>query len=207
MAINFNQLAGAEVVSKTEKMLKEKGYLLEVVATGKDALARIKELIPSGASVMNGASATLEQIGFVDYLKSGTHGWNNLHDGILAEKDPAKQSQLRKQAALSDYYLGSVHALVETGEFVIASNTGSQLPHLVFTSPNIILVVSTKKIVPTMALAMERLMNHVVPLEEKHMREKYGVGTAANKIVIFNGENPVVKRTVKIIIVNEDLGF
>ena len=36
---------------------------------------------------MNGSSVTLEQIGFVDYLKAGAHGWNNVHAGIVAEPD------------------------------------------------------------------------------------------------------------------------
>ena len=89
----------------------------------------------------------------------------------------------------------------------IASNTGSQLPHIVFTSPNLIFVVSTKKIVPTLADAMNRLMEYVVPLEDKHMKEKYGVGTTPNKIVTFNGENPMLGRKVRMILVDEDLGF
>ncbi len=156
---------------------------------------------------MNGASRTLEQIGFIEYLKSGQHDWNNLHAAILAEKDPAKQMILRKQAVLSDYYLGSVHALAETGEFVIASNSGSQLPHIVFTSPNLIFVVSTKKIVPTLADALQRLEKYVVPLEEQHMQQLYRVGTAPNKIVIFKGENSMLGRKVRMILVNEPLGF
>jgi len=108
---------------------------------------------------MNGASRTLEEIGYVDYLKSGTHGWKNLHEEILAEKDPATQALLRKQSVLSDYYLGSAHAVTQTGELVIASNSGSQLPHLAYTSPNIILVVGTHKIVPTLQDALARIVN------------------------------------------------
>ena len=156
---------------------------------------------------MNGSSVTLEQIGFVDYLKFGTHGWNNLHEGIVAEQAPVKQSALRKQAVLSDYYLGSIQALTEDGEFIVASNTGSQLPHIVFTSPNLIFVVSTKKIVPTFSEAMKRLEDYIIPLEEKHMIEKYGVGTAANKIIFFKGENPKLGRKVRMILVEENLGF
>ena len=83
-------------------------------------------------------------------LKAGSHGWNNLHAGVLAEKDPEKQKALRRQALLSDYYLGSVHGLSETGEMLIASNSGSQLPHITFSSPNVIFVVGTQKIVPTL---------------------------------------------------------
>jgi hypothetical protein len=100
-----------------------------------------------------------------------------------------------------------VHALAETGEFVIASNTGSQMPHIVFSSPNLVFVVSAKKVVPTLPDAMKRLMEHVVPLEDKHMQEKYGVGTAVNKIITFNNENPMMGRKVRMILVNEDLGF
>src|SRR5579872_4290872 len=147
--MNYETLATADAVAKTIAALKEHGMEGEYLQTRADALNRIKELIPAGASVMNGSSRTLVEIGYVDYLKSGTHPWNNLHAAILAEKDSAKQAQLRKQAVLSDFYLGSVHGLSETGEAVIASNTGSQLPHIVFTSPNIIFVVGAQKITPT----------------------------------------------------------
>ncbi|MBI5356650.1 lactate utilization protein [Candidatus Collierbacteria bacterium] len=205
--MDYTLLASKEIVDRTVMALAEKHVEAAVVKNGAEALEKIKSLIPQGASVMNGASVTLEQIGFVDYLKSGTHGWNNLHEGIVAEKDQVKQSALRKQAVLSDYYLGSVHALTENGEFIIASNTGSQLPHIVFTSPNLIFVVSTKKIVSSFAEAMKRLEDYVVPLEDKHMMEKYGVGTAVNKIVVFKGENPKLGRKVRMILVEENLGF
>lgn len=203
----YDTLPTKEIANKTAEALNAKGIEAFVVENKDEALAKIKELIPANASVMNGSSVTLEQIGFIDYLKSGTHGWNNLHETILAEKDKSKQAALRKEAALSDYYLGSVHALAQTGEFVIASNTGSQLPHIVFTSPNLIFVVSTKKIVPTLADAMKRLEEHVIPLEDAHMQKLYGVHTFPSKIVIFNRENPMMGRKVKMILVNEDLGF
>ena len=205
--MNYNRLATKAVVAKTVKALHAKNIETILVKNGAEALQKIKELIPRGVSVMNGASVSLEQIGFVEYLKSGHHGWKNLHAVILAEKDPAQQAVLRKQAALSDYYLGSVHALTENGEFIIASNTGSQLSHIVFTSPNLILVVSTKKIVPNLTEAMKRLEEYVVPLEDKHMMEKYGMNTALNKIVIFKNENPMLGRKVRMILVEEDLGF
>lgn len=205
--MDYSILSTKEVVDKTIQSLNSKGIDTILVKDGVEALNKIKEIIPKGVSVMNGASVTLEQIGFVEYLKTGEHGWNNLHETILAEEDPLKREVLRKQSVLSDYYLGSVHALMENGEFLIASNTGSQLPHIVFTSSNLIFVVSTKKIVPDFNEAMKRLEEYVVPLEDKHMQEKYGVNTALNKIVIFKNENPMMKRKVYMILVEEDLGF
>lgn len=203
----YEQLAPKEIVTKTAEALHANGIEPFVVGNGAAALAKIKAFIPKGASVMNGASRTLEQIGFVEYLKSGEHDWHNLHASILAEKDPAKQAALRKQATLSDYYLGSVHALAETGEFVIGSNTGSQLPHIVFTSPNLIFVVSTKKIVPTLAAALKRLEEHIFPLEDKNIMAKYNIHTMLAKIVIFKRENLMLGRKVRMILVNENLGF
>ena len=194
-------------LTKTVEALKTKGLKVSVVENGAEALEKIKSLIPKGASVMNGSSVTLEQIGFVDLLKSGNHGWNNLHQTIVEEKDPIKQSRLRQQALSSDFYLGSVHGLAETGEFVIGSNTASQLPHIVFTSKNLIFVVGEQKIVSTLTDALERLEKYVVPLEDNHMKEKYGVGTNLNKILVFKGESPMLGREVSIIIVKEVLGF
>ena len=205
--MDYTKLASKDIIGKTVKVLKSKNIETIVVKNKIQALEKIKELIPRGASVMNGSSVSLEQIGFVEYLKSGKHGWKNLHEAILAEKDPGKQAILRKQSVLSDYYLGSVHALIENGEFIIASNTGSQLPHIVFTSQNLIFVVSTKKIVPNLMEAMKRLEEHVVPLENRHMMDKHGIKTALNKIVIFKNENPMLGRKVHIIFVEEDLGF
>ena len=99
------------------------------------------------------------------------------------------------------------HALTEKGEFIIASNTGSQLPHIVFTSPNLIFVVSTKKIVPTLTDAITRLEDHVLPLEDKSIMDKFNIHTMLSKIVIFKRENPMMGRKVRMILVNEDLGF
>lgn len=203
----FDTLASAETVEKTAEAIRARGLDVISVATKAEALAKIKERIPAGASVMNGASRTLEEIGYIDYLKAGEHGWSNLHADILAETDPARQAALRKQSVISDFYLGSVHAVAETGELVIASNTGSQLPHVVFTSPNVIFVVSTKKITPSLADALVRLNEHVVPLEDARMKAVYGMGTTVSKIVIFQHEHPMMKRKVQVLFVNEDLGF
>ncbi|OGH21378.1 MAG: hypothetical protein A2958_01080 [Candidatus Levybacteria bacterium RIFCSPLOWO2_01_FULL_38_13] len=207
MKNNWGKLADRSTIERTKSSLENKGYEVFVVEKAEDALSEIKELIPKGASVMNGSSVTLEQIGFVDYLKSGEHRWNNIHKAIVEEKDPIKQSMLRKQAALSDYYLGSVHALLENGEFIVASNTASQLPHIASTSQNLIFVVGAQKIVPSLKAAMERLEEYVVPLENEHMMQKYGSGTSLNKILIFKGENPMLDRKIRFILVNKKLGF
>ena len=205
--MKYDTLATVDSINKTTKALTEEGFLPESVASGVEALSRIKELIPAGASVMNGSSRTLDEIGFVKYLKEETHGWNNLHEAILAEKDPAKQMALRKQSVLSDFYLGSAHAIAETGEIVIASNSGSQLPHLAFTSPNIILVVGAQKITSDVDTAISRLKEYVFPLEDARMKEAGMGGSFISKVLILNREQAFMGRKVHILFVNEKLGF
>lgn len=205
--MSYDTLATDEIIKRTQAALEKNKFNSEVVNTGKEALEKIKSMIPEGASVMNGTSVTLEQIGYLDYLKSDKHPWKDLHALVTAEPDKAKRAALRKQSVLSDYYLGSAHAITEGGEMVFASNTGSQQPHLVFTSPNLILVVSTKKIVPTLDAAFKRLDEHVVPLEEEHMQKLYGVSTQRSKTIILHKESTMSKRKVVVLFVKEDVGF
>lgn len=196
-----------DTIHKTSAALAEHHFEPINVATKEEALEKIKELIPAGASVMNGASRTLQQIGYIDYAKSEAHPWENLHTAVVAESDPAKQAELRQQAVHADYYLGSAHALTETGEILIASNTGSQLPHLAYTSKNIILVIGSQKIVPTLMDGFARITDTVVPLEDARMKEAAGYGTTWAKTLVLHRENPKLGRSVRVIIVDEELGF
>ncbi|HEY5383383.1 MAG TPA: lactate utilization protein [Candidatus Paceibacterota bacterium] len=205
--MDYDTLASPDVVAKTVEALKAHGVEALFMQNKADALEKIKTLIPAGASVMNGSSRTLEEIGYIEYLKSGTHGWNNLHAGILAEADPAKQAMLRQQAVFSDFYLGSAHAISQSGEMVIASATGSQLPALTFTAKNIIIVAGTQKIVPTLGDAMHRLETYVFPLEDKRMKDAGYGGSLLAKILIFAHEYAKMGRKVQVLLVNEQLGY
>lgn len=205
--MNYDTIPSADVINKTADTLGGQGLQVFTVENRAEALAKVKELIPAGASVNNGSSTTLLEIGFVDYLKGDAHGWNNLHAAVLAEKDPVKQAQLRKESVFADYYVGSVHALAETGEMLIASASGSQLSSIVFTSPNLIFVVGAQKITPTHGDAMRRLKEYVVPLEDKRMKDVGMGGTVLAKIVTFLNEPAFMERKVRVILVKEKLGF
>ena len=102
--MDYTTIPSPETVNATMIAFKARNFEPILVNTKEEALETIKGLIPTSASVMNGASETLKQIGFIDYLKEGPHGWNNLHEAILKETDPVKQAEMRRQALLSDYY-------------------------------------------------------------------------------------------------------
>lgn len=205
--MNYNTPADQKTIEATMSSLANNGYAVTHVKTKTDALDEIKRIIPHGASVMNGSSTTLQQIGYTEYLSKGNHGWTDLHAAVTNENDAAKRATLRKQSVTSDYYLGSMHALTTQGEYIVASNTGSQLPHVAFTSDNLIFVVGTQKIVSSLAAGMDRLESYVFPLESDRSIKAHGVPSTINKILIMKGENPMIKRRVHVILVDEALGF
>lgn len=206
MPMNYETIPSAEIIEKTAAALRERNINVVVVNTKEEAFESIKVLIPATASVMNGSSMTLEQIGFVEYLKSGNRSWNNLHAGILAEKDPQKQAELRKQSILAQYFLGGVQAITESGQILIASATGSQLTQPAFAADNVIWVASTNKIVPTIEDAFTRLKEYTFPLENERMKTVGYPGSVIGKVLIFEREiNPA--RKINLILVNEKLGY
>lgn len=199
--------ASEATITKTLENIPARNFIPHVVADRAAALALVKELIPPEASVQTGASRTLEEIGFIDYLKDGEHGWNNLKGKVAGAQDPQAQAKLRKEATLSDFYLGSAHAITEAGEIYIASNTGSQMPNIVFSSPNVILVIGAQKIVPDRAHAFDRIETHVVPLEDERMMQAMNAHTQWSKTVILSKEPAFNERSIHVVIVKEKLGF
>jgi hypothetical protein len=151
---------------------------------------------------------TLREIGFEDLLISKAHPWRNLKDEILDEKDPARQALLRRQSTLADYFVGSVHAIAQTGELVIASATGSQISPYAYASRNVIWVAGTQKITPTLDDGIRRVREYIFPHEEKRMRELTAgkMGTLMGKILIFENETPMLGRKIVLILVKETVG-
>ncbi len=188
--------------------LMSRGISAEFVGNRHEALRRVVDLVPEGATLVTAASVTLHEIGFIDELKSGKHSWRNISAEIRAENDPEKRSLLRKQSVLADYSLGSVNAIAETGEVVIASGSGSQLSPFL-SSRNVIWIAGTQKIVPTLESAVRRVREYCVPkVEEAGMRfsGRSGMGTIG-KLLIFENEAAHLKRNVRLILVDEVLGY
>lgn len=199
--------ASSESVLRTADAVRLRGINVEIVNTAADALAKIETLIPDGATVMTGASVTLQQIGLEAKLIDKNHRWINLKDDILAETDPKVQMEMRLKSILAPYYLGSVQAIAETGEIVVASASGSQLPAYAFSSSNLIWVAGTQKIVPTLEDALRRLREYSLPHENERIKAFGYPGSVLAKILIIEQEPPMLQRNVTLILVNESVGI
>jgi L-lactate utilization protein LutB len=204
--MKYDILAPKTIVVKTMKALETRGINPEFAETKEDALNRLKELIPAESEIMTGGSTTLDQIGFTKILVDGKHEWKNLKDAILSEKDATKQIELRKKSVTTDYMIGSVHAVAETGEVLVVNASGSSIPAYSFSSDNVIWIVGTQKIVPTVEEGFKRLREYCFPLEDKRMKSLGFPGSVIGKFLLFEKEiNP--NRKITLIFVNEKLGF
>ena len=128
----WTRLPDDKSIVRTITALQDRGIKSESVSTREDALELLAKRIPRGSEVMTGASATLDEIGFLQLLKLGTHQWKNLKSEITGEKDPVRQRELRVRAAGAQYFIGSAHTVAGTGKIVIASASGSQIPAYVY---------------------------------------------------------------------------
>src|ERR1043166_665894 len=206
--MNYAALPTPERVQRTLEAVKKRGINAELVETKEAALSRIQEIIPAEAVVMTGGSVTLQEIGFEALLISGRQPWRNFKAALLAEKDPAKQSALRRQGTLAEFYLGSVNAIAETGELIFASGTGSQLPAYAYSSRNVIWVAGTQKIAPTLEDALRRVREYVLPLEDQRQKSVGNkAGSYIGRILIFEYEPAFLRRNLTLILVNQVLGF
>ena len=206
--MDYAALPTPERIHRTLEAIRGHGIHAELVETKEEALAKIQQIIPPEAVVMTAGSVTLQQIGFEAILISGQHPWRNFKADLLAEKDPAKQSAMRRQGTLAEFFLGSVNAIAETGELVFASGTGSQIPAYSYSSRNVIWVSGTQKITPTLDEALRRVREYVLPLEDERQK-KFGnkTGSYIGRILIFEYEPAFLRRNLTLILVNEALGF
>jgi hypothetical protein len=101
--------------------------------------------------------------------------------------------------------VGSVHAVTESGQVLIASASGSQLGPYVSGGGRVVWVVGVQKLVGTLEEAFQRLEEHVFPLEDARAMQAYGVHSAIAKVLLVNRE--LVPGRTTVVLVRESLGF
>ena len=192
-------------VEETVANLEERGFDVVVVDDAADALDAVESRIPAGASVMNGHSTTLEEIGFDEFLSEGDHGWERLADRIRGIDDDAERQTARRESQTADYFLGGINAIAETGELVAADLSGSRIGAYPFAAGNVVIVSGANKIVPTLDDALDRLESVAYPLENERAQEAYGAESSIAKQLIYRRETEDGRTTV--VLVRERLGY
>lgn len=203
--MDFTKLATQEQIDKVIRALNENGIEVVIAENKNDAKEKVLDMIPKGSEVMDMTSVSLLESGITEEIeKSGKY--ISVKNKLYSLDRETQKKEMNILGATSDYSLGSVHAVTEGGEVVVASNTGSQIPAYAYGSPKVIWVVGTQKIVKDMNMAMKRVYDYVLPLESDRAHKAYGVsGSNVSKILILNKE--ITPKRITMILVKEKIGF
>ncbi len=196
--------ATAQRLQRAAAALTANGFTVEILDDAAAGRARIKDLIPEGATVFTAASETLRLSGIEEDINA-----SGRYDAIRARSqamDRATQlAEIWRLIATPEVIVGSVHAITETGSLVIASASGSQLPGYAGGSLRAIWVVGAQKVVPDLSTALRRVEDHCLPLESDRAMKAYGQPSAINRLLILNAE-PQPGRGI-VLLLREAIGF
>ncbi len=199
-----NVPATVESIDRTIKALADRNVDAVLVESREAALSKILELVPAGCEVFVSTSETLDTIGYTEYMH-GNDRYINLHDQMLAQPDAASQREFRRTTTTADYFVGSVQAIAETGEIVVASGSGSQIGAFAYGARRVIMVAGTQKICPTLAEAEARTRGYTLELHDRWLEGRGSGPAPIGKFLVMEHE-PVVGR-ITMILIPESLGW
>ncbi|MCH5317304.1 MAG: lactate utilization protein [Eubacterium sp.] len=212
-----------EIIKKTMENLEKNNIKAFFVETKEDVVPLVKTLVPKGSSVSNGGSVSLAQTGVSELLESGIY---DFIDRRGLEGDALRDCYSRAFAC--DAYFCSSNAVTENGELYNVDGNSNRVACIVFGPKQVIMVVGVNKIVPDINAAIKRLKEKAAPPNTVRLNCKTPCAATGHCISLDSGDpymcdgcrsphriccNYVVsawqrhKDRIKVIIVNEELGF
>lgn len=211
-------------IETTMKNLKRNNMKPFFVETKEEVVPLIKTLLSKGETVANGGSVSLTQCGvFEEILESGDY---NFIDRRGLEGDAIREAY--GKAYMSDSYFCSSNAVTEKGELFNVDGNSNRVSCIVYGPKQVIMVVGKNKIVKDIDEAIVRLKTVGAPpncvrlncdtpcaktgkcvgldIENYDMTDGCrGAGRICCNYVVSAQQRH--KDRIKIIIVNEDLGY
>ena len=159
-----------------------------------------------------GGSKTLGEIDAYSHLEE----YNMLDPYKLPT--PAEQFEAKRRAMLSDVFLMSANAICESGEIVNIDGNGNRLGAMIFGPRTVIMVVGKNKMVADRNAAMERIKTVACPKNASRLKRNTpcaNEGVCKSCLIPGNticGHTVITRysstpKRIKVILVNEELGF
>jgi L-lactate utilization protein LutB len=178
-----------------------------------EALQKVLELIPEGATIGWGGVLSAQQIGLFDALRAGNY---DLLDRDLCQTQEERE-QMMRDAMFSDVYLTSANGLSLDGQMVNIDGTGNRVAATIYGPKKVIVIAGMNKVTDTLEQAVERARTVAAPLNQQRFELNNPctvTGSCAdcksetcicNQILITRHCRPVGR--IKFILVGEDLGL
>lgn len=203
LSTKFAQAASQAELDKAVKALEKNGFKVKVVDSLHDAKQEVESMIPAKSEVFTAASVTLDKTGLNDELNSDKY--ISVRDKYMAlYGQPDKAIEMRRIGSGAGYAVGSVHAVTQDGQVIVASASGSQFPNYAYGASNVIWVVGSQKIVKDLNEGLERIEDYTFHLEDERALEAYGANSSLNKLLITRKETG---GRITIILIKETVGF
>ena len=172
------------------------------VQTKEEAKELALSLIPEGSSVGWGGSMTVKATGLLN------------RD---AAKTPEEKDRISKECFFADYFLTSCNAITEDGIMVNIDGNGNRVAAIVYGPSHVIVITGMNKVVRTEEDALSRARNEAAPINAQRFGLSTPCSTTGECANCLSPETVCCqflttryskhKGRIKVILVNEDLGF
>lgn len=192
---------------KVEQALKDRGFSVQVFATGAEAAAYLDGAI-DGVTVGIGGSMTVQELGLHDKLAAH----NEVHWHWIG--GPGE----RDKAISTDVYLTSVNGLAETGELINIDGTGNRVAATLYGHKKVYFIVGRNKLAPTYDEALWRARNIAGPRNAQRLGRKTPCAINGDRCYDCKSPDRICKGLVvhwramdsmkmEVVLVDEDLGM
>lgn len=203
---NWSQIPEDQVIQKTAEALHANGIEVIITENKEEAKEKTLKLIPQGSEVMTMTSVTLDTVGLSQEINKADGAFKPVRDKLYAMDRATQAQEMNRLGSAPEYAIGSVHAVTQEGNILIASASGSQLPAYAYGALHVVWVVGAQKIVENTDEGIRRIYEHTLPLESERAKKAYGVpGSNVSKLLIINKEFSPGRITM--VLVKEVLGY
>jgi len=176
----FARLASDEQIATAVAALTARGMAAEAVESGAEARSRVLDLLPEGAEVFTSMSRTLDTLGLSVEINESSR-YHPLRPQLKALDRQTQGREWRRLQSSPEYVVGSVHAVTEQGQVLIASASGSQLASYVFGADHVIWVAGAQKSCATWARGSAACGNIAIRLRTSVCMPSMGLAASWRK--------------------------
>ena len=152
--------------AKLVKALEKNNFRASYIKTRQEALEKLLEIIPVGATVGFGGSVTLAELGIIPKLEErGTPVLNHAKPGL----SPEEMRAIRRKQLLSDVYLTGTNAITLDGKLVNMDATGNRVGAMLFGPDKVFIIIGVNKAVKDVAEAEQRIKLWASPPNNKRL--------------------------------------
>lgn len=204
-------------IEKTLTALRSRHFNASYAENVEEACLQIVNLIPKGAVVGVGDSATVRQVGILKILEQkGVEVWNAYKtEGTRGDPDDAHAYHMTatRKASRTDVFIAGTNALTQDGRLVNVDAVGNRVSGMVWGHPVSVIVVGRNKIVKDLEEAFHRIRamelcgrKRKTPcVETGECEDCRSSDRICNVFTII--ENKPFYTDLNVVVVNEDLGL